>query len=34
MNKPPCYVKGDCNWKKNDAAKEKNSDLSPIHHNR
>lgn len=21
MNKPPCYIEGDCNWKENDTAK-------------
>jgi len=22
MNKPPCYIEGDSNWKENDTAKE------------
>ena len=21
MNKPPCYIEGNCNWKENDTAK-------------
>jgi hypothetical protein len=32
MNEPPCYVEGDCNWKKNDTSKTKQKDLSLIQH--
>lgn len=33
MNEPPCYVEGDCNWKKNDTSQKekKSNELSPIH---
>lgn len=32
MNEPPCYVEGDCNWKKNDTSKKKKKTYQLIKH--